>query len=153
MTSKVIEPLPMIQSDKNSKNIKSGAWDKLGIVLSGACVIHCLAMPILFLFFPVVTSKFLPEEDMTHAIFLGFILGIAGVAFVTGYRKHRNYRPIIWMLFGITLIVYSTYVAHDQMGHYWEPIIAIIGSLGLIRAHQLNHVSCKTCEENHKHHH
>ena len=122
-------------------------------MLSGACVLHCIAVPIIFLFFPAIAAKFLPEEDMTHAILLGFILGIAGIAFVSGFRKHGSYRPIVWMVFGVSLIIYSAYVAHDQLGHIWEPIIAVIGSLGLIRAHQLNHVSCKTCEEHHKHNH
>ncbi|MDC0980145.1 MerC domain-containing protein [Bdellovibrionales bacterium] len=130
---------------KQEQKKKGNFWDTSGIVLSGLCVLHCIAVPIVLFLFPTVAAQFLPSEDGTHAILLGFILGVAGVAFVSGFRVHGKYQPIIWMAIGMSLIFYATYFAHDDLGHVWEPILAIVGSLALIQAHRLNHVHCQSC--------
>jgi peptidoglycan/LPS O-acetylase OafA/YrhL len=134
---------------KNSQIQKQGSeWDWAGVAISALCILHCLAVPIVLIAFPVLGAKLIPDEDMTHAVLLAFILGVAGFAFVSGYRVHGQKKPVIWMLAGVAIITYATFFAHDQVGHFWEPVIAIIGSLALIRAHILNH-RCKTCEIHH----
>jgi len=132
-----------------AQKTKVATWDWAGITLSGVCILHCLAVPALLIFFPVFGREFIPAEDKTHAFLLAFILGIAGLAFVSGYRVHGQKRPVLWMAGGATLVVYASFFAHDQLGHLWEPVVAILGSLALIRAHILNH-RCRTCEVHHK---
>ena len=130
---------------------KAMSWDVWGVFFSAVCVLHCLAVPIVILIFPAMGLKILPEEDITHAILFSFILGVAGIAFWTGYRVHGKWRPIIWMAVGLVIILYATFFVHHQLGHMWEPLFAIVGSLALIRAHYLNH-ACKKCEKEHAHH-
>lgn len=130
------------------KKIKDSPWDWAGITLSGLCIVHCVAVPLLFLFVPMWGREFIPAEDKTHAFLLAFILGLAGMAFVSGYRVHGQKRPVIWMAAGMSLVIYASFFAHTQLGHFWEPVVAILGSLALIRAHILNH-RCKTCEVHH----
>jgi hypothetical protein len=130
-------------------NLKRLGWDLVGVTLSGLCVVHCVAIPILILFFPLVARDFIPTEDKTHAFLLAFILGIAGAAFISGYRVHGQKRPVVWMASGLALVLYATFFAHSHLGHLWEPVFAIAGSLALIRAHILNH-RCRTCEVHHK---
>lgn len=127
-------------------------WDKLGILISGLCVVHCLAIPIVILMFPAISMRFFPAEDSTHIILLAFILGVAGVAFHSGYRQHGKWQPLAWLAAGLALVLFATFFVHDHMGHAWEPIFAIIGSVCLIRAHYLNHI-CKKCEHDHVSHH
>ena len=127
--------------------------DGIGIFLSGLCVLHCLMVPLFLFFAPQIFLNYFPDEDLTHVLLLAFILGVAGVAFVTGYRQHGQIKPIIWMMYGMFFIVYATYFVHDHLGHVWEPIIAITGSLALIRAHYLNHRHCKLCDDHHLDHH
>jgi hypothetical protein len=127
-------------------------WDFWGVFISGLCVVHCVALPVVLLLFPSIALKYLPSEDWTHVILLAFILGVAGMAFVTGYRVHGQWRPVAWLLIGLVVIVYATFFAHRQLGHLSEPLIAVAGSLCLIRAHFLNH-HCKRCHNHHKHHH
>lgn len=131
---------------QNSKKSRSSFWDSFGVGVSALCVVHCVLLPVLIFVAPAILSGVVPHEDWTHAVLLGFILGIAGVAFITGYRVHGQIRPVLWMVAGVLIITYATFFAHSQLGHMWEPVIAIIGSLALIRAHILNH-RCKTCEE------
>lgn len=131
---------------------KISGWDLWGVVISGLCVIHCIAIPLVLLIFPAFGLKIFPREDITHAVLLSFILGVAGLAFVTGYRVHGQSRPVVWLVAGLVVVIYATFFAHDQLGHNWEPVIAILGSLCLIRAHYLNH-KCKKCETAHAHNH
>lgn len=130
---------------------KISGWDLWGVFISGLCVLHCLAIPIVILLFPAFGLQIFPSEDVTHVVLLGFILGVAGIAFISGYRVHGQWRPVIWLVAGLGLVSYATFFAHSQLGHAWEPIIAISGSLCLIRAHYLNH-KCKKCEKAHSHH-
>lgn len=134
-----------------TKKLKTAGWDFVGILVSGLCVLHCLAVPLVLIVFPAIGASLFPSEDMTHVVLLAFILGAAGVAFISGYRVHGQWRPVAWMAVGMVFVVYATFFAHDHLGHLWEPIIAIAGSLALIRAHYLNH-HCKQCEHEHSRH-
>lgn len=134
------------------KKIKTNGWDFAGILISGICVVHCIAIPIVLLLLPTLSETLIPREDITHVVLLGFILGIAGISFVSGYKVHGKWQPVAWMVVGVLFILIATFVAHRYFGHYWEPIIAVIGSLALIRAHYLNH-HCKKCEHVHEKEH
>jgi MerC mercury resistance protein len=121
------------------------------MIISGLCVLHCLAVPIVLILFPSLGLSIFPQEDITHVVLLAFILGVAGIAFVTGYRVHGQWRPVAWLVAGLAFVFFATFFVHNHMGHMWEPVFAIAGSICLIRAHYLNH-QCKKCEhEHHKH--
>ena len=122
------------------------SWDFAGVTISAICILHCIAVPLVLVVFPAIGTAFVPSEDQTHAFLLAFILGVAGFAFFTGYRVHGQKKPVIWMAIGVIIVTYASFFAHDQLGHKWEPVVAILGSLALIRAHILNH-KCKVCEE------
>lgn len=126
-------------------------WDIWGMIISGLCIVHCMAVPLVLLLAPTIAAQFFPSEDWTHVILLAFILGVAGISFVSGYRVHGQWRPVAWLVAGLSLVVYATFFAHKQLGHYFEPIFAIAGSACLIRAHILNH-HCKKCHVEHEHH-
>jgi hypothetical protein len=134
-----------------AKKIKTRSWDFAGIFISGLCVLHCLAVPLLLFLAPTLSASIFPSEDITHAVLLAFILGVAGIAFVSGFRVHGQWRPVAWMAGGMLIVIYATFFAHSQLGHTWEPVVAIIGSLALVRAHYLNH-HCKKCEVDHTEH-
>ena len=134
------------------KTLKTNGWDFAGILVSGICVLHCIAIPLILLFLPTFGEHLIPQEDITHVVLLGFILGIAGISFVSGYRVHGKWQPVAWMVVGMFFILVATFFAHNYLGHFWEPILAIIGSLALIRAHYLNH-HCKKCEHVHEEQH
>jgi hypothetical protein len=130
---------------------KISSWDFWGVFISGLCVIHCIAIPLIIVLFPAIGLRFFPQEDVTHVVLLAFILGVAGFAFVNGYRVHGQWRPVAWLVAGLLLVIFATFFVHRYMGHLWEPIFAIAGSLCLVRAHYLNHI-CKKCEHDHKKH-
>lgn len=129
---------------------KSIAWDWVGVGISILCIIHCVLIGLLFILYPVGIS-FFPEEDWTHVVMLSFVLGVAGIAFISGYRKHKKIEPVLWMILGVALVSFAAFFVHDLLGHSWEPLFAIAGGAALIRAHILNH-HCRKCEVAHENH-
>jgi chromate transport protein ChrA len=125
------------------------SWDTVGIILSILCIIHCVALPIIILLLPAIATAFIPDECWVHNILFFLIITVAVLAFVPGYRFHRRTKPLCWLACGVSILFFATFFAHD-LGHHFEPILAIVGSLCIITAHYLNHKSCKHCEK-HQH--
>jgi hypothetical protein len=119
-------------------------WDRLGITFSTACVIHCIVVAFLPLFFPALSIY--NHSTWVH-IAVGFIiLFTSPLAFVPGFRKHG----LTWILgvavtglFFIMMGVLLEGSVTDQTSHG----ISILGSLFLVFAH------AKNLQHSHKHHH
>lgn len=124
--------------------------DKVGILLSGLCVIHCVATPFLIMFSPMFAQFF--DSKWSHfAVFL-FIVPVAYFTFWRFYKNHRNKKPMILGTIGILFLGLSLLspghrweVGHDHLhGHgeehfqYVDTIINIIGSVILMSGHWIN---------------
>jgi hypothetical protein len=120
-------------------------WDKLGIVGSGLCLVHCLALPIMAGSLPSVGVAFLADE-IVHQILAFALIAFAGLAFIPGYRRHRDRRVLALMTIGLGLILFATWgEAVADLHGVGETILSLAGSLFLITAHYLNHSFCHAC--------
>lgn len=118
--------------------------DKIGIGLSGLCLLHCLLTPILILLIP---SMSVGGHDMVHVALFAVLPFVALAAFVPGFKRHHDKRVFYWALPGIALIAIGAVVLDGQM--LAETGSTILGSLLLIRAHLLNRELCVCCEHHH----
>jgi MerC mercury resistance protein len=121
------------------------AADRLGICLSALCVVHCLLTPFLLLLLPSV--QLLAIHESYHEYMLVILPLLAVIAFIPGYRLHRDHRVFLWAIPGLMMIVVGALVLHDFM--YLEIASSVIGSLFLIRAHLLNRRLCSCCVAGH----
>ena len=120
-------------------------WDAIGAFVSGLCLVHCIAIPILLLTVPAV-STFLPlGQGLAHGVLFFLVCAAALMAFIPGYRTHKHLHPLMLSIAGITTLAFATFFVHSWLGHIWEPPIAVCGSLLLIAAHWLNHSKCQSC--------
>lgn len=141
------------------------AWDgwrdRLGISLSLLCMIHCFLTPVLLLLLPLMNTH--PSEGMWfwgievlsseswHVIFLLVVPMVALLAFLPGWRHHRDKR--IWGFAAIGFFFLGAGVFTGWLGgeaHHKnemsmqnisalsELILTIIGSTFFIRAHFIN---------------
>lgn len=124
-------------------------WDKLGILISSLCIVHCVLLPILIIAFPTITTLLNLDEDKTHLLLLVFIVPAVAFAVYSGFRVHKQWMPLLWLGMGLCIVVFGTFFAHKIIGHGWEPWIVLVGSIFLVRGHLLNHHHCKHCEEEH----
>ena len=69
----------------------AGSCDRLGIIASAVCFVHCLAIPIL-LSLSAVFAHVLPSEEHTHRVLATLVTVIGALALSSGYRKHQRNR-------------------------------------------------------------
>jgi MerC mercury resistance protein len=126
--------------------------DRLGLCLSVACLIHCLATPILLIALPSL-SFLVAEHDhehiMLHEVLLAVLPLIAILAFIPGYRMHRKLEIFYWSLPGIAALAVGVLLSHDRP--LLATAITILGSALLVRAHLLNRRECACCQSGHGH--
>lgn len=87
--------------------------DWLGMVASVACAIHCAAMPFVIGFLPMLGISFLADE-VFHQVMVFVCLGLAGVSFVPGFRKHRRYMPVALGGLGLALIASAAFFLEGE---------------------------------------
>lgn len=134
------------------------AWrDRLGICLSMLCLIHCLLTPVIVGLLPVGTLLGFWQHGF-HEVFLIIVPVVALVAFIPGWRTHRDARVWGWGAAGVGLLILGVLIA-ERLGHgsqlvgpaFWsELFFTSLGGLCLIRAHWLNRELCVCCERDHK---
>ena len=124
--------------------MKKVVWDRLGIAFSSACVVHCILVAFLPLFFPMISTY--THSTWVHIIVAAIILFTSPLAFIPGYKKHG----LTWIvgtalsgLFFIFMGIVMEGKVSDQMSHG----ISICGSLLLVFAHG------KNLQHSHRHSH
>jgi len=81
----------------------SSGWDRLGIVASAACAVHCLAAPFLLLLLPVAGSIW--AHPAVHWVLAGLVLPLAVVVVFRGYQLHGRRWALVVASLGAALIV------------------------------------------------
>lgn len=115
--------------------MKKVVWDRIGIAFSSACVVHCILVAFIPLFFPVVS--FYAHNSWVHIVVAAIILFTTPLAFLPGYRKH-GLSWIILTAFAGLLLVFLGIAVEDKVSDQLSHGISICGSLLLVFAHAKN---------------
>jgi len=122
----------------------TGAADRIGIVASSVCFVHCLVTPVL-LSLSAVYAHFLPTEEHTHRVLAVSVTVIGALALGTGYRRHKQ-RSILWLMaLGLTLIFAGAFFGDRLPSHGVEVAVTLAGGACMIAAHRKNHTFCRKC--------
>ena len=113
-------------------NNKTKKLDNISIYISGFCLIHCLAFPILSVSIPVYGFF---VENHFHEILLFFIIPISSFALYRGFKNHKNSRVLSVGIIGGFLVFLGATILHNQANHTYELTITAIGSILLALAH------------------
>ena len=111
--------------------------DALGMAASVACMIHCLAMPVLLVVLPAWSSRFV-HDDMTHYFLAAFVTAFCLMGILPGYLKHSRKSVLAMMVVGLSLVLFATFAAALLIGERFEAPIITIGNLLVVAAHYLN---------------
>lgn len=125
----------MLPARGGQDGVASIDWiERAAVGASFACLIHCLALPLLLAAMPVLSSVLaIPEEF--HLWVLAFAVPASGAALVSGRLRHHAIVPMLLGVFGLTLLALGAIVVG---GERWETPVTVIGSLTLASAHLLN---------------
>ncbi len=118
--------------------------DRLAMLLSSLCVIHCLLTPILLISIPALAGVSILNDETFHQILLFFVLPIGVLALSLGYLHHKNKWVVFAGVFGLTLLSSPLLVewvglGHEVLGEYGEVTITVIASFIIVGAHLINY--------------
>jgi hypothetical protein len=119
--------------------------DRLGILASTVCFVHCLVTPAV-LSLSAVWVHSLPSDERFHRWMAVAVAGLGGLAAATGYRRHRRLRVLVLMAGGLSLIFAAAWFGNLMPSHSAEIITTMAGSCLMITAHLFNHTFCKKCD-------
>ena len=118
-------------------NFLSARGDSLGAFLSGACVVHCVALPSLAFMSPVLAQ--LSESEWVHLGLLFLLFPVAILTFVAGTMTHKSYQPLYWGGAGLGALIIALFMeGREFQGYKPEVFLTIVGSLLLCWAHFQN---------------
>lgn len=121
-----------------------GLADLLGTAGSGLCIAHCIAMPFIVGYLPLLGMGFLAKET-THQTLVFVMLIIAATAFIPGYRIHRKRHVLAWMATGLGSLFFAAFGADEVLGGRWETAFTLLGGACLVLAHLKNRTFCRLC--------
>jgi ABC-type uncharacterized transport system permease subunit len=117
-------------------------FDRLAILMSALCIVHCLALPVVLLALP-----FMAEFAATHwhLPMLLFAVPVSLTAIVIGYRRHGNIALVVGVGLGLAMLVTGATIAHDHFGPLADRSLTIAGSLMLAWVHWQNSRLLRGC--------
>lgn len=114
-------------------------WDRLGISLSGLCVVHCLAVPALLIALPRVSLGGL-EGEWVHVALLAAAIPVSSTAFWRGLRLHGCAYPSAIGGMGLAILAAALILPSSEAS---ERVVTVAGALVLAAGHWRNHhLSC-----------
>ena len=143
MSDSSLQPLEVAEQ-------KTSRLDGMAVVLSGTCMVHCFALPVLVTLFPILQGSLL-EEQYFHIIMLVLILPTSLIALTIGCRKHKDQLTILMGGTGLLVLSITALWGHELFGVFGERIVTTAGGLTLAFAHIQNYRCCKSdnCQHDH----
>lgn len=107
--------------------------DRFGVLLSGLCVLHCLAGLLLVAGLGLGGGVLLLAPAV-HRIGLALAIAIGSITLVLGVIRHGDHRPLQWGAAGIAMMAIALFVGHGVA----EAALTIAGVSLLAFAHLRN---------------
>ena len=127
-----------------------GHLDAIAVVLSGVCMLHCLALPLLLTISPILNVTLL-SETVFHVLLLVFILPTSVIALTIGCRSHKDKITLVLGALGLSILTITAFFGHQLVGLTGERILTSFGGLILASAHIQNYRCCRRDNCNHDH--
>ena len=118
--------------------------DTLGACVSGLCLVHCVALPLIFAFAPAL-AHLIPGDEAVHRILAFLVVGAGLPSFLGGVRKHGQRRVLVAGFAGIAIILGALAFGDRFSSHAAEISVTMLGSLLLTSAHLANRTFCRRC--------
>jgi hypothetical protein len=115
--------------------------DKIGVILSVGCMIHCILLPVLLPLLPMI-GLFIGHNSNFHLVLTFAIVAVAFIALIPGYIKHRILIPFASATIGIACLI----VALNAETEIAEILITITGGIFLVFGHYTNHKLICKCQ-------
>ncbi|MDL2352366.1 MAG: MerC domain-containing protein [Pseudomonadota bacterium] len=109
-----------------------GRLDRVGVILSGLCALHCLAGLLLVVGLGLGGGVLLNPE--IHRVGLALAIAVGSVTLVLGVIRHGDPVPLQVGACGVGLMAFALFVGHGSA----EAVLTILGVTLLAWAHLRN---------------
>ena len=117
--------------------------ERVGIILSFICAIHCMATPIFLIFAPMFLTSFAFSGLMEWALVSSSFL-LAAYLLFNDYRKHHKILPLLLLLLSLVFKIIEVLV--HQTSFEW--VFGLLLGLSIVIAYWINfqHKANCTCK-------
>jgi hypothetical protein len=117
--------------------------EKLGLFLSFACAIHCLAMPFIVFFAPYVLGSF-AFSNQIEWILVASSFGLAAYILILDFQKHHRLKPLYFLALAFLFKLLEVFIG-DQ-SYNW--VFGVLLGSSVAYAYWVNyqHKSACTCK-------
>jgi len=127
--------------------------DKIGMISSQICGIHCFLMPFLFAMFPFAGIAFAKGELFEWG-FIGFSFSLAAFAMTQGFISHGKWYPTTLASVGFIILIYLKLKFEHGHETFSGSFIFILPGILVFMAHFFNHkflitARCRCDHESH----
>lgn len=113
-----------------AQNLRAAAFDASAIGLSGLCLIHCLALPLMAAFLPL--AGVWAEAEWVHKLFVITALPLSGFVIWRTMSRGGRLGFVGPACAGLTLLVTAAFVPAAEA---WETPLTVTGGILLASAH------------------
>lgn len=120
----------------SSSSTVSRRFDRLAVVLSGACLVHCLLLPIAAAFLPLLSHA--AKTEWVHWVFVALAVPTSFLAL-----RHHGNGSLRIVLLRVAAKLGLLFLACGALGwpnHEAETLLTVIGGLILAGVHTANYV-------------
>ncbi len=123
----------------------NGFLDKTGAAASWLCAVHCLVMPLIVSFLPLLGTSFLAGEGGEY-VFIGFSVVIAALSLLPGYfKQHGKIRILILFASGIGFVIFADVLFEESI--IGKTAFSLVGAICISFSHFLNRRLCLDCRK------
>lgn len=108
--------------------------DSLAMGASAACLVHCLALPVLIVLVPALAA-YLALPETFHEIALALALPTSVLAIGAGYRRHGNRIPALIVVPGLAMLAIGAFAVSAE---WQETGLTAAGATFVACGHVLN---------------
>jgi hypothetical protein len=123
--------------------------DRLAMVLSSLCILHCIATPLLLVAVPSLAAYSIFSGETLHHALLFFILPVGLLALTLGFRHHKQAWVLSMGIIGLVLLcspmllesplMAPLHIDLHDLGENSETYITIVASIFVVIAHTANY--------------
>ena len=116
--------------------------DGTAVAVSALCTIHCLALPVLLVLFPLLGATVMADEAF-HAMLLWVILPTSVIAVGLACIRHRDTAVMVLVGTGLAILVGAALWAHDHASPWVDAGMSVVGGAILAAGHIRNFMLCR----------
>ena len=121
--------------------LRGPLWDRVGITTSVLCVLHCIVTPVLVVVLPLLATT----EEVMHSALALLIVGVALLAFLPGYSRHRRFHVLLLAILGSGLVWVGVLVPEGNVLGAPEWLPTLLGGVLMVGGHLRNAYLCRLC--------